>query len=76
MNTGWSQGEMDIHTVLTLPEMRHAGPELLCLVLTINGGTALREWVDDRAAQAGDLDAVAGPDEAAWVEMRRKYLRY
>jgi len=43
---------------------------------TINGGAALREWVDDRAAQAGDLDAVAGPDEAAWVEERRKYLRY
>lgn len=43
---------------------------------TINGGTALREWVDDQAAGAGDLDAVAGPDEAAWVETRRKYLRY
>jgi uncharacterized protein YbbC (DUF1343 family) len=43
---------------------------------TINGGTALREWVDDRSAQAGDLDAVAGPDEAAWAETRRKYLRY
>ncbi len=43
---------------------------------TINGGTALREWVDDRGAEAGDLDAVAGPDEAAWVETRRKYLRY
>ena len=43
---------------------------------TINGGTALREWVDDREAEAGDLDAVAGPDEAAWVEERRKYLRY
>ena len=43
---------------------------------TINGGMALREWVDDRAARAGDLDAVAGPDEAAWAETRRKYLRY
>ena len=43
---------------------------------TINGGTALREWVDDREAEAGDLDAVAGPDEAGWVEERRKYLRY
>ncbi|HRO34380.1 MAG TPA: DUF1343 domain-containing protein [Brevundimonas sp.] len=43
---------------------------------TINGGTALREWVDDRAAQAGDLDVVAGPDEAAWVEERRPFLIY
>jgi len=32
----------------------------------INGGPALREWVDDPAARSGDLDAVAGPDEAAW----------
>ena len=43
---------------------------------TINGGTALREWVDDRAAEAGDLDAVAGADEAAWVEERRKHQIY
>ena len=46
------------------------------LKVTINGGTALREWVDDRSAQAGDLDAVAGPDEAAWVETRQKHLIY
>jgi uncharacterized protein YbbC (DUF1343 family) len=43
---------------------------------TINGGTALREWVDDRGAEAGDLDAVAGPDEAAWVETRKPFLIY
>lgn len=43
---------------------------------TINGGPALRDWVDDRAAQAGDLDAVAGPDEAAWTEARRPFLIY
>ena len=43
---------------------------------TINGGTALREWVDDRAAQAGDLDAVAGPDEVAWAQERRNHLIY
>ena len=43
---------------------------------TINGGMALREWVDDRAARAGDLDAVAGPDEAAWAETRRPFLIY
>ena len=32
----------------------------------INGGPALREWVDDPAAVAGDLDALAARDEAAW----------
>jgi uncharacterized protein YbbC (DUF1343 family) len=33
----------------------------------INGSPLLREWVDDAAAAAGDLDAIAGPDEAAWL---------
>ncbi|MBT0669003.1 DUF1343 domain-containing protein [Novosphingobium profundi] len=32
----------------------------------INGGPALREWVDDRSALPGDLDALARADEAAW----------
>lgn len=32
----------------------------------INGGPALREWVDDPAATAADLDAISGRDEAAW----------
>lgn len=32
----------------------------------INGGPALREWVDDPAAEAGDLDALAAQDEVAW----------
>ena len=34
----------------------------------INGGSGLRAWVDDAGAEAGDLDALAGPDEAAWRE--------
>jgi uncharacterized protein YbbC (DUF1343 family) len=42
----------------------------------INGGPALREWVDDPAGTPGDLDALAAPDEAAWLEERRGYLRY
>ncbi|WP_353226866.1 DUF1343 domain-containing protein [Novosphingobium sp.] len=33
----------------------------------INGGPGLREWVDDAAALPGDLDAMASPDEAAWI---------
>ena len=32
----------------------------------INGGPALREWVDDPAAMPADLDARTAPDEAAW----------
>jgi len=32
----------------------------------INGGPALREWVDDKAATPGDLDKAAGADETAW----------
>jgi uncharacterized protein YbbC (DUF1343 family) len=34
----------------------------------INGGPGLREWVDDRAAEAGDLERRASADEAAWSE--------
>lgn len=32
----------------------------------INGGPALRQWVDDRAALPGDLDALARRDEKEW----------
>ncbi len=42
----------------------------------INGGPALREWVDDAAATPPDLDAAATPDEEAWRQERRPYLRY
>ena len=42
----------------------------------INGGPALREWVDDAAATPGDLAALTLPDEAAWAEERRQYLLY
>ena len=42
----------------------------------INGGPTLREWVDDAGAEAGDLDAVAGPDEAAWGEETRALRLY
>ena len=42
----------------------------------INGGPALREWVDDPAAAPGDLDALTAPDEASWVEERRQFLLY
>lgn len=42
----------------------------------INGGPSLREWVDDPAADAGDLDALAQADEAAWLAERAEYLIY
>lgn len=42
----------------------------------INGGAALREWVDDAGAAPGDLDALARVDEEAWAEERRAYLLY
>jgi uncharacterized protein YbbC (DUF1343 family) len=32
----------------------------------INGGDALRQWIDDASATPADLDALAAPDEAAW----------
>jgi uncharacterized protein YbbC (DUF1343 family) len=42
----------------------------------INGGPALREWVDDAAAEAGDLEQIAAADEAAWAERVRPLLIY
>jgi len=42
----------------------------------INGGPALREWVDDAGSQPGDLDALATPDEQGWLEARRPHLLY
>jgi uncharacterized protein YbbC (DUF1343 family) len=42
----------------------------------INGGPSLREWVDDPNATPQDLDALALPDEEAWIDERRAYLRY
>lgn len=42
----------------------------------INGGTLLREWVDDAAGTSQDIDTVAVADEEAWVEERRPYLLY
>jgi uncharacterized protein YbbC (DUF1343 family) len=42
----------------------------------INGGELLREWVDDPAATPRDLDALALPDEQAWLSEREAYLRY
>jgi len=42
----------------------------------INGGPALREWVDNPASTPDDLDALAMPDEATWALERKPYLLY
>ncbi len=42
----------------------------------INGGPLLREWVDDPAASAADLDLLAYRDEQAWREQRESLLLY
>ncbi|KQM17472.1 exo-beta-N-acetylmuramidase NamZ family protein [Novosphingobium sp. Leaf2] len=42
----------------------------------INGGPALREWVDYPSAQPGDLDALANRDEAAWRDEVADLLLY
>ena len=42
----------------------------------INGGPALREWVDDPASQPGDLELLAASDEARWAETCRPFLLY
>ncbi len=42
----------------------------------INGGPALREWVDDPASTSADLDIIAHSDEAEWALARKPYLLY
>jgi uncharacterized protein YbbC (DUF1343 family) len=42
----------------------------------LNGSDLLRTWVDDASAMPGDLDALAGPDERAWMTARDDVLLY
>jgi uncharacterized protein YbbC (DUF1343 family) len=42
----------------------------------INGSPLLREWVDNPASTAADLDAITMPDEQAWLKERQAYLLY
>jgi uncharacterized protein YbbC (DUF1343 family) len=42
----------------------------------INGGPALREWVDNPAATPTDLDTIAWADEQAWINATRDLLLY
>lgn len=42
----------------------------------INGGPALREWVDSPDSAPDDLDVLTCADEQEWTDIRRKYLLY
>jgi uncharacterized protein YbbC (DUF1343 family) len=42
----------------------------------INGGELLRRWVDDPGAGPDDLEALARPDEKAWLAEREPVLLY
>ena len=42
----------------------------------INGSPLLGQWVDDATATPADLDALATPDEAAWLGERKAHLLY
>jgi uncharacterized protein YbbC (DUF1343 family) len=42
----------------------------------INGGPALREWVDDPARTMEDWDAVLRGEEESWLEERKPFLLY
>ena len=42
----------------------------------INGSEMLRQWVDDPAAVAADLDEAATADEKSWTEERKSVLLY
>ena len=42
----------------------------------INGGELLRRWVDDSGASPADLEALARPDEAAWLAERAAFVLY
>jgi uncharacterized protein YbbC (DUF1343 family) len=42
----------------------------------INGSELLRQWVDDPAAEPGDLDRLARADEHAWQTERSQFLMY
>ena len=42
----------------------------------INGGEALRRWVDDPAAGPAELEALVAPQEQSWLDERQSVLLY
>ena len=57
-------------------DFRYEYTEDVLAIDVINGGPALREWVDDAAAEPGDLDALASADEARWRDEVAGLLLY
>jgi uncharacterized protein YbbC (DUF1343 family) len=42
----------------------------------ISGGPRLRQWIEADGADAADLEAMAAPEERAWIEARSSALLY
>lgn len=42
----------------------------------INGGPALKNWIEDSKSTPKDLDAALAKDEKSWLQERKKYLLY
>ena len=42
----------------------------------INGGPALRQWIENPAVNADDLDTLTAPDERAWAGTVKEHLLY
>ena len=57
-------------------EFKYEYTDNVLAIDVINGGPSLREWVDDPKAEPGDLEGLAGPDEAAWRNNVRPCLIY
>lgn len=57
-------------------EFKYEYTEDVLAIDVINGGPALREWVDNAASKPHELDALASTDEASWVTMVRGHLLY
>jgi uncharacterized protein YbbC (DUF1343 family) len=63
-------GAPDIEFGRVLRRAEALAPEWLA------GCTFLRQWVDNLAAQPGDLENRLAADERAWTELRRPFLIY
>lgn len=57
-------------------DFKYEYTEDMLAIDVINGGPALREWVDNPFATPHDLDAQAAIDEAAWIADVRQHLLY
>ncbi len=57
-------------------DFKYEYTEGMLAIDVINGGPALREWVDDPEAGPGDLEALASVDERAWREDVADLLLY